>query len=263
MPAFFTHRYKIILSCAGLFAIASGCADAKKGPIVFYLDGAGWYGSSGSVEAGLRQAGYTGDFTTFTWSAFLGPAHDHLVAAHDKSVARRLAHQIERKREADRDGPINVMGLSAGTAVVLSALEELKPGAQVDNVVLFSPTVSGERDLTKIMQHVRRNLYATSSPSDGIVGALAVNADGKPGIPAGRRGFKMARKSDPATRDAYARVINLPWQPSYIGFDWTGGHTGVTNRIFVAGVIAPRILTSEPYPLDRPIVERVVLGGGP
>jgi acetyl esterase/lipase len=261
MSAFAMVWLKTVLACSALFLAASGCADAKKGPIIYYLDGAGWYSSSPSVSAGLRKAGYTGEFQTFSWSAFLGPAHDHLVTAHDKGTARRLAHLIERKRSRDPEGQINLMGLSAGTAVVLSALEQLKPGVQVDNVVLFSPTVSGERDLTRIMQHVRRNLYATSSPSDGIVGAIAVNADGKPGIPAGRRGFKLPRKSDRITREAYSRVVNLPWQPSYIGFDWTGGHTAVTNRDFVAGVIAPRILTSERYPLDRPIVERVVLGG--
>lgn len=248
-----------VFPCALLLTVlaqTSGCANPRKGPIAFYLDGAGWYGSAASVEAGLRQAGYRGAFDTFTWSSFLGPAHDHFVAAHDRGNARRLARNIEQVRKNDASGPIHLMGLSAGTAVILSALEELEGGVQVDNVVLFSPTVSAERDLTKIMQHVRQRLYATCSPHDAIVASLAMNADGKPGPPTGTRGFRIPRKASETTREAYARVVNVPWRPSYAGYDWDGSHTSVTSTAFVASVIAPRILSNEPYPLDQSLAER-------
>ena len=228
---------------------------------MFFLDGAGWYASSGSISHGLRQAGYTGQFQTFSWSAFLGPAQDHLVTAHSKLIAGRLADRIAAWRQSNPNDAINVMGLSAGTAVILSAIEELNGTGEIDNVVLLSPTVSGQRNLTKIMQHVRRNLYATCSPHDGIVGSLAVNADGKSGPPAGRGGFMLPSNSGEATRAAYSRVINLPWQPSYVGYDWTGSHTSVTSSRFIASVIAPRILSRDPYPLDRPMM--VALGAHP
>ncbi|MEK6643910.1 MAG: hypothetical protein AABZ08_08375 [Planctomycetota bacterium] len=249
-----------ILLTVFLFASLSGCAESTRGPVVFFLDGAGWYASGGAVENGLRKAGYKGEYEVFTWSAFLGPAQDHFITAQSKIVARRLAGKIERVRKNDPDGAIQVMGLSAGTAVILSALEELPDGVQVDNVVLLSPSASAERDLTKIMQHVRRNLYATCSPHDGIVAALAVNADGRPGPPAGEKGLRMPRKGDAQTQAAYARVINIPWQPSYVGFNWNGSHTGVTSDDFIAGVIAPRILSAEPFPLDRPVLERFAVG---
>jgi len=251
------RRARPIALTIGLVTLIGGCSDPKQGPVVYYLDGAGWYGSSGSVAAGLRDAGYLGAFRTHSWSALLGPAHDHLFNASSKGVARGLARRIETIRRADPNGAINVMGLSAGTAVILSALEQLPPGVEVNNVVLFSPSVSADHDLTKAMRHVRRNLYATSSPHDAILGTLViVNADGKSGPTAGRVGFRAPRRASQDTAEAYSRVINLPWQPNYLAFDWSGGHTSVTNRKFVASVIAPRILSFDPFPLDRPIADR-------
>lgn len=236
-----------------------GCAENTRGPVVFYLDGAGWYGSAGSVESGLRKAGYTGEFQRFSWSSFLGPATDHLLAANSTLNAQRLANRIEEARSAHPDAPINVMGLSAGSSVILLALQQLKEGVQVDNVVLFSPSVSSEHNLMKAMRHVKRNLYATTSPHDSILGALPVNADGKGGPPAGRAGFRFPRGAGRETTAAYQRVINVPWQPSYSGYGWSGSHVSVTDREFVAGVIAPRILTTEPYPLDRSIAARFAM----
>jgi pimeloyl-ACP methyl ester carboxylesterase len=224
--------------------------------VVFYLDGAGWYSSAGSVEQGLRQAGCTGQFETFSWSAYLGPAHDHLVTAKSRAVARRLSRKIEKVRRNDPTGQINVMGLSAGTAVVLSALEQLPEGIVVDNVVLFSSSVSADYDLTRTMKHVQRSLYATCSPHDTILKTLAINADGKPGPAAGQTGFRMPRGSGGAAA-AYRKVFNLHWQPSYLAFGWDGGHTVVTKASFVASVIAPRVLSTEPYPLDRSVVDKL------
>ncbi|MBN2563199.1 MAG: alpha/beta hydrolase, partial [Phycisphaerae bacterium] len=251
---------EVIVCIAAIWAIG-GCSDPTHGPVVFYLDGAGWYGSAGSVKEGLRNAGFTGQFRNFSWSAYLGAAQDHFFTAKSKAVARRLAGKIEKVRRSDPDGQIHVMGLSAGTAVILSALEQLPSDVHVDDVVLFSPSVSADRNLTKAMRHVTRNLYATCSPHDGILGTLAINADGKRGPPAGSTGFRMPNRGE-RTRAAYARVVNLRWQPSYLAFDWNGGHTSVTNVTFVASVIGPRVLSSDGYPLDRSVADRLAVKAG-
>jgi len=232
---------------------AGGCADSGKGPIVFFLDGAGWYSSTGSVEQGLRNAGYKGRYCTHSWSAYLGPAHDHFVTARTKGVGKALANRIEKARKSDPEARIVVIGLSAGTAVVLSALEQLPGGVEADYAVLLSPSVSAEHDLTNAMQHVKRRLYATSSPRDALLATLAVNADGKSGPPAGETGFRLVRRTE-KTEAAYSRVVNIRWQPSYLAYDWEGGHTSVTRSTVIAAVIAPRVLSDEPYPLDRPLV---------
>jgi hypothetical protein len=258
------HRIAGFIAAVIILQVVSiGCASAPKGPVAIFLDGAGWYAGSGSVRAGLRKGGFDGRFEVFDWSAHLGPAHDHFVSAHSRLNVARLTSRIKKLRQADPQRVIHLMSLSAGSAVVLAAVEALPEGVDVDTITLLSPTVSAERDLRPVMKHVRRRLYATHSPHDVIASTLAINADGGPGPPAGRRGFKAPKQGDEQTRQAYFRVVNLAWQPSYVGFGWNGSHTSVTDSEFVAGVIAPRLLSEEPFPLDRPMAERLAAGGGP
>lgn len=252
------HSRRTRTNFAALFCVslAAGCSKPTGGPVIIYLEGASWGGSAGSVERGLRDAGYDGRFETFTWTSFLGPAHDHFVNASSGLIAKRLARRIEAHRRVDANSPIRLMGLSAGTSLILMALERLDEGVMVDDVVLFSPTCSARYDLTRPMKHVRGRLYATCSPHDGIAKTLIVNADGKSGPPAGLNGFRMpARAGSTDSIDAYSRVFNLPWQPTYVGYDWSGSHTGVSSRRFVQAVIAPRLLSPDPYPLDRSVLE--------
>jgi hypothetical protein len=114
--------------------------------------------------------------------------------------------------------------------------------------------MSGEHDLSTAMEHVRGCLYATSSPHDGIIGALRINADGQPGPPAGLHGLRVPSRVK--RYDLYARVVNLSWRPAYADLGWSGGHIGATGKQFVQKVIAPRILSHGPQPLDRPIAPR-------
>ena len=242
---------------------APGCASPsvkEGGARVIFLDGAGWSGSHHRIRAGLRAAGYRGRVEDYPWSSLLGPGPDHFLVARKKAKGRQLAERIEKIRAKHPDDPIYLMGLSAGTAVVVFALEQLPPGMYVDHVVLFSPSMSDRHDLTKALQHVRGRLYATCSKYDGILAGVAVNADGVSGRPAGVQGLRMP--SGVKRYDLYARVVNLPWRPAYAGFGWNGGHTSVTTKDFVQRVIAPRILTHKPHPLDRSVAagERSALG---
>lgn len=236
----------------GVFALA-GCSEAKPRPTVFYCDGAGWYASGGSVEAGLRKAGYRGRFKNYAWSSFLGATTDHLITARSRLVARGLSRDIEKARRAAPNEPIYVMGLSAGTAVVLNAIVELAQGVKVDHVVLFSPSVSASRDLIPVMNNVTGRLYSTVSQHDGILKALVTNADGGDGPPAGLAGFHFSGQGGRVGRDAYNRVFNIPWRASFLQYDWDGGHTASTKAAFVQHVIAPRLFRDKPHPLDRPV----------
>lgn len=258
---YFTHSL-FLLSALLFLILPVGCAEKPAATITYYCDGAGWYSSAGSVEAGLRAAGYQGQFHTFSWSSYLGAGPDHFINAGSKLIARGLTHKIEKARQQSPHTAIHVMGLSAGTSIVLNAIEQLPSGVSVNNVVLFSPSVSSLRNLTPIMQHVRGRLYATTSESDGILSTLAVNADGKSGRPAGLVGFQMTSRPSAEVREAYSRVVNLPWRAGYLPYDWNGGHTTVTNRDFVRAVIAPRVLGDEPYPLDRSVADRFASVGG-
>ncbi len=240
-----------------MLALGTGCAEQIAKPTVFYCEGAGWYSSAGQVESGLRKAGFKGRFVNYSWSCFLGPSTDHLITARSGLVASGLADRIEKTRRHGPDMPIYAMGLSAGTAVVLNALEKLPEGIRVDHVVLYSSSASSTRNLTPVMERVGGRLYATTSPHDGILRAIVTNADGGGGPPAGKSGFAIPASRDHRVAQAYSRVINLPWRASYLQFGWDGGHTAATRSDFVQHVIAPRIFSKTPHPLDRPMFRTV------
>jgi pimeloyl-ACP methyl ester carboxylesterase len=237
------------LLLAGLLA---GCNGTPRTPVVIFLDGAGGFGYGGPVRQGLHAAGFRGDFDNHRWSFFVVPA-DQLLARW-KALAAPLADKIKAIREADPEGEIHVVGLSAGTALLLNALEQLPEGIQVDNVALLSSSASAQHDLQPALQHVRGYFYATYSREDYILASLAVNADGEPGPPAGRVGFHRPSNLTRETALLYSRVINLPWKPGYAGYGWNGGHTHVTDQHFIRSVIAPRLLAEKPLPIDRPLV---------
>ncbi|HUU84607.1 MAG TPA: hypothetical protein VM243_14000 [Phycisphaerae bacterium] len=238
----------------GLIIFAAGCRATNSTPMVLYLDGAGWYGSHRSFEAGLRRGGYTGRVQNFTWTSFLGPGADHLLAARSGIPARRLAGRIREIRRHSPQGKIHLVGRSSGSAVVIQALEQLPPGVEVDHVLFLQSSVSPRRNLADALEHVRGRMYATTSRHDMLLAAMTVCAEGELGPPAGRTGFLLPRSLSESQKRLYAKLILLPWRPAYAALGWDGGHFHVTRKDFVEHVIAPRLLSDQPFPLDRPLV---------
>ncbi len=253
-PAGKAARPSAAVLLLSVILMSSGCAPEPFGARVFFCDGAGWYSSTPSVKDGFRRAKVPAQVDTYSWSTFLGPGTDHLLAARNSAVAAGLARKIEEARAADPERPIFVMGLSAGTAVALSAIEQLEQGVTVDAVALLSPSVSARRDLTKVMPRVRYGLFATCSRKDAILSGMVVNADGGSGPPAGINGFSLAKYGRRAEA-AYRRVYNLPWRSAYVEHDWDGGHVSVTNARFIANVIIPRLTAQWQHPLDRSVAQ--------
>ncbi len=240
-----------------LLALAfSGCGPSLDCPRVIYLDGAGWHSGDGPVRKGLRRAGFKGPVERFGWQSLLGPLHDHLTAGGHHPRAKDLARRISRLRHANPEGRLILMGLSAGTSIIVSALERLPTDVEVDYVVLLSPSVSSEHNLSKAMRHVKYRLYATHSVHDSLL-ALGGSAGLERGHPAGQMGFAVPSDLADEERELYDKVVNLPWRPGYAAYGWNGGHVSVTSSDFIRVVVAPRILEELPHPLDRHAAKEV------
>ncbi len=235
----------VIIICTLTIAVFSGCANRDHSQKIVFLDGAGHFGAGLSVEIGLRKAGYNGEFKAFAWTSGLGWGADHLLAAKSSSKAAKLARKISEFRKKHPRGYISVMSLSAGSAVLLSALESLPDNVQVDYVVLFQPSVSDTRNLAPALAHVKGKLYTTCSQSDAILAALPITADGKPAPAAGRMGFRIPADLQNNEKSEYEKVVILPWQAKYREDGWGGGHVSSTKPGFVKRVIAPRILPAK------------------
>ncbi len=246
------QRYSRTLSLLALALMiwaGSGCAEIDPNKRVVFLDGAGYFGAGPSVKRGLRMAGYDGEFRGFVWTSFLLWGADHLIAARSTLNAKNLAGYIQRYYREHPEGKLTVMGLSAGSAVILNALVRLPEDVLVENVVLFQPSVSASHNLTPALAHIKGKLYATCSRRDAILATLGVNADGQSGAPAGRSGFRIASGLTAKQRRLYTKVVNLPWRKQYRQYGWRGGHVTSTNRKFVKHVIAPRVMEpSRPSP---------------
>jgi len=242
----------IILSAVAA-ALLGGCAAQSTCPRVIYLDGAGWYGGDRSVRSGLRKAGFAGTVERFEWSSLLGPLPDHVTAGANHPKVAELADRITQLRRARPDCKIVLIGLSAGTGIIVNALERLPTDVTVDHVVLLSPSVSDGHNLSEALKHIDGRLYATSSPHDALL-AAASSAGMERGRPAGRKGFKIPRDLDINALNQYRKLVHLPWRPAYVAYGWDGRHVSVTNSDFIRVVIAPRIMEDQPYPLDRPAV---------
>ena len=242
-------RLVLLVSLAGLLG---GCGSPTTCPRAIFLDGAGWYTGDGPVRAGLREAGFVGPVERFGWASLLGPVPDHILAGGLHPKIGALADRISELRKANPSGKIVLVGLSAGTSILVRALERLPDDVQVDYVVLLSPSISSRHDLGPALRHVRHRLYATSSEHDTLLAAAPTSAGLGGGRPAGRFGFELP-ESGPS-RMEYSKVVPLPWQPSYAAYGWNGGHVSVTSREFIRVVIAPRILDERPHPLDQPML---------
>lgn len=242
-----------------LIAATAGCESTSPDRqarmahgYVYYCDGAGGGGGlinwSGGLRKGLLEGGYPGSGEIFKWNTGLG-----VVADQDSSVSykRGKARQMARKaQDYSREypgAPVTFIGLSAGTTIVVFALEELPDGTRIDNAVLCGASISSTYDLTRALKNLDGRLYVFTSQRDEVLGFLvpmAGTADRAGGnvLSAGLRGFRMPTPASPETRKQYAKVVTIPWRPEFASLGYSGGHTDVLSPPFVAAHIAPRLV---------------------
>lgn len=244
-----TFRWGSVCACAmlALAAATTGCTQ-NYGPraaagIVYYCPGAGNYdGGDQGLRAGLEAAGYEGEVAPFYWSIApigpLGGVIDQLARLNPRLRARALAHWIEEYTERYPGRPVNLVGLSAGTGVALWALEHLREGVEVDNVVLLSSSLSSTFDVSRAARRVRGRIYCYHSPNDAILSVpmrLTGTIDGVfTARAAGLVGLHSPRGAD--------CVVNVAWRPEFDPLGYHGGHTDATSPAFVRAEIAPHII---------------------
>ena len=222
---------------------------------VFYVDGAGGGGAlvnwSPGVFSGLRQAGFDGTFSEFVWQTGLGIGFDHVSSvAYKRSKARELAEQVTAYRQTEPDSPIDIIALSAGTAVATYALEALPPECAVDDVVFLSPSLSAQYDLTAALRRLRGHLHVFASSNDAMLGLmvpLAGTADRRfcGHAVAGLTGFELRTGDDAESVLLYEKVQTVFWNPGFASSGYYGGHTDVASARFVCKYVAP-VLRTDP-----------------
>ncbi len=240
---------------AGL-VLVSGCASTSHNGhgILYGCDGSGagvvirW---GRSANMGLRDGGYKGLIQPYRWQTGMGAVVDHMSGQNYKRrIAKGLAKQVADHRMRYPDDPIYLAGLSAGSAVVLYALEELPQNVAVDQVLLLSSSVSADYDLSEALQHVRGKLYAFTSQKDAVLNQLVSTvgtADGKSAGTdiSGLRGFRAPSGTGASVQELYrSKVRNIAWRQEFAQYGHRGGHTHVTASAFVARYVAPLLVAA-------------------
>lgn len=247
-----------LVSAAAVVLLASGCesmsadrqARMQQG-YVYYCDGAGGGGLmnwSGGLKKGLKDGGYPGAGEIYHWNTGLGvvPDQDSSVE-YKRDKARDMAQKASAYSKQNPGAPVTFIGLSAGTAVVVYALEEMPGSVRVGDAVLCGASISSTYDLTRALRNLDGKLYVYTSERDGVLGFLvpmAGTADREGGdVPsAGLRGFRVPSTGSTQTRQLYAKVVTIPWRPEFAKLGYAGGHTDVLSAPFVAAYIAPHLI---------------------
>ena len=249
-----------------------GCASQEREVrmqrgYVFYCDGSGG-GSvlrnyAGGVRKGLRNAGYEGAGEMFNWHTGLGVAADHTSSVkYKRKRAAKLAKDIQEYKAKHPGAPVTIMGLSAGTAIVVYALEALPESYQVDGAFLLSASVSANYDLTNALRRVKNRMHVFTSTKDGVLRNFAPmfgTADREPGsaTTAGLRGFQIPAHASEDTQVLYAKVVHVHWSREMKKAGHRGGHTDVVNARFVQEYIAPLVMSAPTQPSDTTTAGKV------
>ena len=230
--------------------------QARTAGQVYYLDGAGGGGRAGGwgrgVRKGLDAAGYQGDFHDFPWQTRMGVVTDQVATLRFKRAkAEELARQIHERSRQSPAQPIDLIGLSAGTAVAVFALEALPDGCMVDNVILLGSSLSSNYDVSSALKHVRNRMYVFTSNRDTVLRFLVpisgtADRQHRAGRAAGLGGLRLPLGADLETQRLYAKVVNVAWNPDFERAGNYGGHTAVAGWRFVRDYVAPLILQQGP-----------------
>ena len=219
-----------------------GFGPKAENGITFYCPGAGNLDAGDlGIRKGLEAAGYRGQVASVLWTVLFNPALDQRLG-NARLGALGLARSIEDYCDKYPGRPVSVIGLSAGTGVAIWALEDLKEGYAVENVVLLGSSLWHRYDVTKALRRVNGKIYNYYSPDDPILAGpmkIAGTIDGVFGDDgAGSVGLMVPD-------GAAGRVINIRWQPEFRQYGYYGGHTDATRAPFVQTFISRHIIQSD------------------
>ena len=127
---------------------------------------------------------------------------------------------IREYQDTNPDEAVNLIGLSAGTAVAVFAIEELREDHSIENAILLGSSLNADYDLTEALKRIRNRMYVFTSSRDTALRFLMPmtgTADRKiiKAKAAGVTGFRLPPRADAATRRLYARVVNIAWVPEF------------------------------------------------
>jgi hypothetical protein len=228
---------------------------SETSAVVFYVDGAGggslFTNWATGVRKGLKNAGVQGEFREFHWQTGLGVLADQTASvSYKRSKGKVLAEQIVVCKTANPERPVILIGLSAGTAIIIYALEALPETSHVDRVILLGSSMNARHNMTQALTRVEKDLIVYTSERDEILTVFVPtlgSADrqyvGKDVV--GLQGFHMPVGADEMTINLYGKIKTIAWNQKFEAVGDYGRHVDKTNPEFVEKYLAPLVITAE------------------
>jgi pimeloyl-ACP methyl ester carboxylesterase len=227
-----------------------GKAALYDNGLIVCLSGAGgMMGESERLRDGLANGGVDRAIEIFSWSGG-GVMEDQTDVEANRRKAAQLSRRIEDYRKSYPARPVHLVGVSAGTGLVVWALEALSDGVQATGAVLISSSLDTRYDLTRALGKVTDHIYSFNSVADtvlslGVTWAGTVDRGG--GLAGGLVGFSPADGAAEETRALYRdKLTQISWNPGDVFLGHLGDHLGATNPAFVKARIAPLVLGKAP-----------------
>jgi pimeloyl-ACP methyl ester carboxylesterase len=204
---------------------------------------------------GLRAGGCEGTIEIYDWTDNDPGLSALLSRKRNEREAEKVAEKIQQILKDEPGVKLRIVCHSGGAGIAAWALERLPDDAKIESIVFIAPALSQQYDLSKALAHVRGKAYALISVNDAIVLGAGTRVfgtiDGKKEEAAGLRGFKTP--DDPADPKQYDKLVQLPYQDSWMELGNIGDHIGPMGEEFAEKVIAPLLQGKEPpLPTTRP-----------
>jgi pimeloyl-ACP methyl ester carboxylesterase len=237
-------------ACVAVLAVALVSASWPETPpaeptgpgVIFVVDGIGGMDLLGGVaKRHWPTAGVTHEIRVFRWSH--GTCHYLHDLQDPENVlwkAQKLAARVREVKAETPDRSVYLVGRSGGAGVVLAAAAHLPPDT-LERIVLLSPAVSPDYDLTPAFRATRGEIVNFSSANDQFIlnwgTSLFGTVDRVYGPSAGLRGFW--RPADDEGRAVYRRLVHVPWHCGMLGDLHPGLHTTALSARFQKRHVAP------------------------
>jgi hypothetical protein len=172
------------------------------------------------------------------------------VPNRDRQI-ERLAEWIRNYRRSHPRKRVEIVAKSAGSGVVVKALELLEPET-VTRVVLLAPAIWPKYDLTRALRASVNGITVFWSPLDVIIlGAgtrLFGTIDRVHSVGAGLVGFEVPESGDSDSERArqYRKLTQVRWSPRMMRLGNFGGHIGPDSPVFLKKFVVPLLRTAPP-----------------
>jgi pimeloyl-ACP methyl ester carboxylesterase len=256
------------LATALAAAWAAGCGQAnsytspqryEQGLVVCLSGAGGMMGECERIREGLAAGGVDRAIEIFDWSRG-DVLSDQSSVEGNRRIAADLARHVECYLANHPGKPVHLVGISAGTGIVVWALEELQEGLQVEGAVILASSLDTKYDLAKALARVRDHLWSFNSLADTVLSlgvTWAGTVDRKGGIAGGLVGFSPPDGTPDDAKALYRdRLVQITWWPGDMVLGHMGDHLGATNPTFVRVRIAPLVLGKEPPKIEAPPADK-------